>query len=425
MRKIILLSVLMLFIASCGIIPPPPNGGGEMGSIEIGYSNPTSSGISIGLDETYDTVLITANPSAGDGTITSIALAVNDDIDNLVVGIFEKNGEEDEFKVKDYTTVDAKKYTGESTIVSVKLDVRIGDYIGVVIPVESKGTFFIHFDEEGELGLWTCLNDNNVLDGNYHEFQSDEGYFALALKGIGVEVEYAPPKLEVLPPTNILESEVKAHGNIVTDYFKTVTERGFQYGLTKDNLDEKSEQSIEGFELGEFSLTIDELEPKTTYWIRAYAENSEGTGYSDWIQFQTAAKGIIPTGIKLNICSDYSGYTYQLMRSELDDGEIYTAHFNIATDLASNQGLPYYKRILDLNLYFNKETEGDCKVYVKCDNEPEWQYVGEVSLEGDEDIIIRHIPTDIRGKHFQFKLEADNHFEFLGMLVEYLPQGKR
>ena len=215
-----------------------------------------------------------------------------------------------------------------------------------------------------------------------------------------------------------------ANGNITSTGGEDCSERGFQYGLTKVAT-WSVKDDVGGYGAGVFSKGLTDLSANTTYWIRAYAVNSEGTGYSEWLEFQTAATGIIPTGTLINICSDYSGYTYKLMRSETDDGETYTAYFVISTDLANKQGLAFYKRILDMDLYFNNEDSGTATISVKRDNETSWVSLGSVSLAGDDDIIIKHLAVDVRAKHFLFKISASNHFEFLGVLFQFIPIGMR
>jgi hypothetical protein len=232
------------------------------------------------------------------------------------------------------------------------------------------------------------------------------------------------PTVTVNSMTDILPTTATANGNITSTGGEDCSERGFQYGLTKVAT-WSVKDDVGGYGAGVFSKGLTDLSANTTYWIRAYAVNSIGTGYSEWLEFQTAAAGIIPTGTLINICSDYSGYTYKLMRSETDDGEAYTAYFVISTDLANKQGLSFYKRILDMDLYFNNEDSGTATISVKRDNETSWVSLGSVSLAGDDDIIIKHLAVDVRAKHFLFKISASNHFEFLGVLFQFIPIGMR
>jgi len=231
------------------------------------------------------------------------------------------------------------------------------------------------------------------------------------------------PTVTIQAPTDILATTATANGNITVLGGENSTVRGFKYGLTKTDTWSASDSG--SFGLGAFIKGLTSLSPNTEYWIRAYATNSIGTGYSEWILFQTAASGIIPTGTNLFICGDYSGYTYQLMRAETDDGETYIGYFVLTTDLANKSGLSYYKRILDIDLYLKSESAGTIEIYVKRDSEASWVSLGSVSLIGAEEIIIKHLAVDIRAKHFLFKISATNAFRFLGVLFEYLPEDMR
>ena len=233
------------------------------------------------------------------------------------------------------------------------------------------------------------------------------------------------PTVTVQTPDDILPTTATANGNITASGGENATTRGFEYGLTQTATWDEHDNGAGSYGAGVYTKALTGLTANTSYWIRAYATNSIGTSYSAWLQFQTAAVGIIPTGTKINICSDYSGYTYQLQRSETDDGLPYTAYFVISTDLADKQGLSFYKRILDLHLYFRSEASGTAGIYVKRDSEADWQSVGSVALTGTEDIIIKHLACDIRAKHFLFKISAANMFRFLGCLFESIPEGMR
>lgn len=226
-----------------------------------------------------------------------------------------------------------------------------------------------------------------------------------------------------LDATAILQAQVTGDGEITDTGGVDVTIRGFKYALTKDDLNDVHDDGT--YSTGVYEKNITSLDGNTEYWYRAYATNSIGTGYGAWVKFQTAAAGTIPTGTALFIAADQSGYSYQLMRAETDDGETYTAYFVISTDLTEKQGLAFYKRILDLHLYFMSESSGTATIYVKRDSEAEWQTVGTVPLTGTEDIIIKHLAPDIRAKHFLFKISANNFFRFLGILFEYLSEDLR
>ena len=231
------------------------------------------------------------------------------------------------------------------------------------------------------------------------------------------------PTVTVQAPTLVLPTTVTANGNITDTGGLDCTVRGFEYGLTQTATWDVYDEGT--YSTGAYTKALTSLTANTIYWIRAFTTNSVGTSYSEWIQFQTAASGTIPTGTLINICSDYSGYTYRSMRAETDDGLPYTAYFVISTDMSNKQALAFYKRILDLHLYLKSEDSGTLTIEVKRDNEATWQSVGSADLTGTADIIIKHLAVRIYGKHFLFKVSASNYFRFLGCLFEFLPGGMR
>ncbi|MBE3086320.1 MAG: hypothetical protein IMZ64_08915 [Bacteroidetes bacterium] len=254
--------------------------------------------------------------------------------------------------------------------------------------------------------------------------------------GYGAEVDFTTlkvaPTVTTQVPTDVLTTTVTANGNITASGGENATIRGFKYGLTQANTwDAHTDGS---FPIGAFTKDITGLNVNTEYWIRAYATNSIGTSYGVWVKFQTAAAGTTPTGTNISICSDYSGMTYILNASLTDDGNAYESYFVISTDLADKQGLHFKKRLEDLYSYFEKKDSGTCKIYVKRDNEITWQYAGEISMTGDEDIIIKHLPSenqdssgdvDFLAKHFLIKFTFSNDFEFIGLVTESILIGVR
>ena len=74
------------------------------------------------------------------------------------------------------------------------------------------------------------------------------------------------------------------HGNILSQGTSDITARGFEYGTDSENLSENTQSTDD---TDEFSSTITGLAPNTTYYYRAYATNSEGTGYGTIKSFTT------------------------------------------------------------------------------------------------------------------------------------------
>jgi hypothetical protein len=77
-------------------------------------------------------------------------------------------------------------------------------------------------------------------------------------------------------------------GNITYDGGAEVTARGVVWG-TSDNptVDSYIGKTNDGSGSGSFESELTELDPGTTYYVRAYAKNLEGVSYGDQIEFKT------------------------------------------------------------------------------------------------------------------------------------------
>ena len=87
---------------------------------------------------------------------------------------------------------------------------------------------------------------------------------------------------------------VSCGGNISNDGSSTITARGVCWS-TLPGPTIKDKRTIDGAGTGAFTSIIDGLKSNTMYYVRAYATNSEGTGYGNEISFTT--KGAAPEAI--------------------------------------------------------------------------------------------------------------------------------
>lgn len=87
-------------------------------------------------------------------------------------------------------------------------------------------------------------------------------------------------------------NSVACKGNVTGDGGVTVTERGFCYSLNQYPINTSDHVAI-GNGMGEFTGSLTGLALNTTYYIRAYAVNSLGVGYSEQQSFTT--KNGLPT----------------------------------------------------------------------------------------------------------------------------------
>jgi uncharacterized protein (TIGR02145 family) len=113
----------------------------------------------------------------------------------------------------------------------------------------------------------------------------------------------AYPSLTTSTVSSITSTSANAGGNISADGGVLVSARGLVYGTASNPTLSNAVLSI-GSGTGVFSGTISGLTPNTTYYVRAYATNSAGTGYGNEVSFQT-----LPISVPTLVTTSVSGIT--------------------------------------------------------------------------------------------------------------------
>ena len=106
--------------------------------------------------------------------------------------------------------------------------------------------------------------------------------------------------------TQITETSAVAGGTVTSDGGASVIEHGVVYSTNPNPVITNLSNTIRpcGSGTGEFTYTITDLQPNTTYYLRAYAKNDAGTAYGEEVNFTTEDIAISePTGIE-------NGYGY-------------------------------------------------------------------------------------------------------------------
>lgn len=140
---------------------------------------------------------------------------------------------------------------------------------------------------------------------------------------------------------------------------------------------------------------------------------------AEWLIYDTSVN---VAGFPLDICADYSGYTYDMFRADTDAGSAITGTLIFGTTLdPGGETFQRYKRAnYGARFYFNREASGTVTIEVKRDKESTWQSVGTVSLVDTAlpDVVAVHLPFNVRARHFTWKLSSSSYFEFLGAFFE-------
>ena len=94
--------------------------------------------------------------------------------------------------------------------------------------------------------------------------------------------------------SNITQTTALGGGNVTSDGGATVTERGICWS-TSHNPTTSGSHTSNGTGTGSFTASMTGLTANTTYYVRAYAINSQGTSYGDELSFVTAQSIAAPT----------------------------------------------------------------------------------------------------------------------------------
>jgi uncharacterized protein (TIGR02145 family) len=86
--------------------------------------------------------------------------------------------------------------------------------------------------------------------------------------------------------TGITQITASSGGNVTSDGNADVTSRGVCWGTTQ-NPTTSSSKTSDGTGIGTFTSSMTGLTPGTTYYVKAYATNSEGTAYGSQVSFSS------------------------------------------------------------------------------------------------------------------------------------------
>ena len=147
----------------------------------------------------------------------------------------------------------------------------------------------MHVEAGDGTGEFTAAMTNLTANTTYY-------VRAYAINGVepayGDEVEFTTlsisvPGVTTASVTNIGNTTATGGGNVISDGGASVTERGICWS-TSHNPTISGSHANSGTGTGEFTTNMTGLTPNTTYYVRAYAINSQGPAYGEEVNFKTS-----------------------------------------------------------------------------------------------------------------------------------------
>jgi hypothetical protein len=165
-------------------------------------------------------------------------------------------------------------------------------------PITASGICWSTSHDPVRTGDHSTGNSNDgSFEANLQELLPNSRYYVRAYAtnsmgtGYGNELSFLTSRVQVASlttnsATSITSSTAISGGNITDDGGATITVRGICWALTS-NPTIAYHRLEAGNGIGNFSITLTGLQPETTYYVRSYATNSEGTAYGPQISFTT------------------------------------------------------------------------------------------------------------------------------------------
>ena len=260
----------------------PDNGGSAITDLEYQLDGGSWVSLSATTTGTYDIAGLT------DGTEYSVKVrAVN----------AEGNGADSDAKTVTPTGVPEAFTSG---LWSVN-DLGTGGDIRITISTlpAANGTAITDLEYKIDAGSWTSLSGTTT--GNYDiSGLTDDVEVDVLIRAVNATGNGADSDTKAVTPTtasgtptvttqavsDITQTTATGNGNVTADGGDTVTERGVCWS-TSENPTTASDKATAAGTTGAYTADITGLDPNTTYYVRAYAINTNGTSYGSQVSFTT------------------------------------------------------------------------------------------------------------------------------------------
>ena len=139
--------------------------------------------------------------------------------------------------------------------------------------------------EGNAISAWYRILGNQFSDVRRYNLGKEYGYSVRCVRDL-TTITIIPPTVTTTTATLLLATTATSGGNVTSDGGATITSRGVCWNTTANPTISNSKTTDTGT-TGTFTSSITGLTPGTTYYVRAYATNSSGTGYGSELSFTT------------------------------------------------------------------------------------------------------------------------------------------
>lgn len=154
----------------------------------------------------------------------------------------------------------------------------------------------------------------------YYRYEFYNGYNLMwtEIFNFTTSAQQDKPTVETVGVDNITMTTATVEGNVINDGGSAVTERGICYSIYENpTLSDSIRRAGTG--IGRFTCEMTNLTNATTYYIRAFATNSEGTSYGEVVTMRTVEHPMLAT-VTTDEVSDITINTAVCGGNVLNDG---------------------------------------------------------------------------------------------------------
>ena len=187
--------------------------------------------------------------------------------------------------------------------------------------------------ESGTEGLSFTIND--LIVGQTYQYWAEVKQGDYSAKSQTFEfIHHSVPSITTRAASNITAYSAVVGGQNIKENGTTLIEKGVVWSKDPNpSLEGKDGYEIVGSDASDFTYTMTDLTPATTYYVKAYAMNSDGAGCGEVIVFTTDT--LLPS-LKTIVASDITSASFKSGGNVTDNGGVSITARGIVWDTNEN-----------------------------------------------------------------------------------------